>query len=50
MFLKMNTVKELVVIFTITVVLLLMQRYVIPYESPHYFSYKGALYLYHVLF
>ncbi|MFT5249417.1 MAG: glucan biosynthesis protein C [bacterium] len=42
---KMNTVKNWLLIFCLTVVLLLIRDYVIPYESPNYFSYKGALYL-----
>jgi glucan biosynthesis protein C len=42
---KMNKVKNWLLIFCLTVVLLLIRDYIIPYESPNYFSYKGALYL-----
>jgi hypothetical protein len=42
--------KKLVLLYSLTVVLLLTRDLVIPYESPNYFSYKGALYFYHVLF
>jgi hypothetical protein len=42
--------KELVVILFSNSCFITNKDLVIPYESPNYFSYKGALYLYHVLF
>jgi glucan biosynthesis protein C len=44
-FRKMSTVKNWLLLFCLTVVLLLMRDLIIPYGSPNYFSYQGALYL-----
>jgi fucose 4-O-acetylase-like acetyltransferase len=42
---KMNTLNNWLIIFSISVFVLLIRDFVIPYEQPNYFSYKGAMYL-----
>lgn len=44
-FKKMESFNQWIIVFSISVVLLLLRDVVIPYEWPNYFSYKGALYL-----
>jgi peptidoglycan/LPS O-acetylase OafA/YrhL len=41
----MKTVKNWIIIFSISVFLLLIRDILIPYDWPNYLSYKGALYL-----
>lgn len=42
---KMNTVTNLLIVFSVSIIALLLRDLFIPFESPNYLSYKGALYL-----
>ena len=42
---KMKTVSNWMIVFSISIIILLIRDLLIPYNSPNYFSYKGTLYL-----
>jgi glucan biosynthesis protein C len=42
---KMNTTRHWIIVFSISLIILLLRDLFISYELPNYFSYKGAIYL-----
>lgn len=44
-FKKMNTITSWLLIFSVSIILLLVRDTIIPNQAPNYFSYQGAMYL-----
>ena len=42
---KMNTTRDWIIVFSASLIILLLRDLFISYEQPNYFSYKGAIYL-----